>query len=148
MMGGAIAIVLEDEVSTFSTETPKEDYWKLFASISLERKFMEEANVYYRIPVFSQELQDLEGDEIVLSGYFLPYAKLDSFIIISRYPNSSCFFCGQAGIESVAMVELQHAASNYRMDQIITVKGKLALNNSDITKLAFIVEDAEVDDED
>ena len=79
---------------------------------------------------------------MVLSGYFLPYSKLDSVIIISRYPNASCFYCGLAGIESVAMVEVSESDQQYRIDQRLIVKGKLALNSTNTKKLAFVIEDA------
>ena len=82
------------------------NYWEMFAEISKKRTFVEEASAHYRIPVFTPELQDLSGKDIALRGYYLPYSTVDSVIIISRFPYASCFFCGRAGIESVAMVEL------------------------------------------
>lgn len=121
------------------------DYWEMFARISKERTFIEEANAYYRIPVFTPELIAETSKEISLVGYYLPYSRLDSVIIVSRFPNASCFYCGQAGIESVAMVELDEPDNHsFRMDQLLTVQGKLLLNNSDINRLAFVIEDASV----
>ncbi len=121
------------------------DYWQMFAGISTERKYIEEAEAYYRLPVFGQELLDQAGQEITLIGYYLPYSRLDSVIIISRYPNASCFFCGKAGVESVAMVEMRNVKS-YRTDQLLSVKGTLELNATDLKKLAFIVADASVEE--
>jgi len=119
------------------------DYWKVFEGISKERTYVEEVGAYYRIPIFTEELLALSGEEITLSGYYLPYSRLDSVIILSRYPNASCFFCGQAGIESVAMIELgSEDADLYRMDEMLLVQGKLSLNSSDIDKLAFVLTDA------
>ena len=69
----------------------------MFADISMERKFIEAAGAHYRVPVFTPSLLAHSGKEVVLTGYYLPYSKIDSVIIISRYPNASCFFCGQAG---------------------------------------------------
>ena len=126
---------------------PPVDYWKMFAGISLKRKFVAEADAYYRIPIFTSELLAHTGKEVTLSGYYLPYSRLDSVIIISRFPNASCFFCGQAGIESVAMVELRMGnKQSYRTDQRLTVKGKLMLNSSNMKKLAFVVADATVEE--
>lgn len=128
------------------SESSSVDYWTLFAGISLERKFVEEAEAYYRIPIFSSELLAHTGKEVTLSGYYLPYSKLDSVIIISRFPNSSCFFCGQAGIESVAMVELGRTKPRFRTDQRLHVQGKLFLNSTDVSKLAFVITDASVEE--
>lgn len=125
--------------------SPSKDYWQVFAKITKERTYIEEAGAYYRIPVFTPEILDLSGKEITLLGYFLPFSKLDSAIIISRYPNSSCFYCGLAGIESVAMVEIGGVNRKYGVDQRIIVKGKLALNTTNVKKLAFVLEDAMVE---
>lgn len=131
-----------------SIDSPAGSYWQMFAGISMERKYVEEAGAHYRLPIFTPDILALKGKEIKLSGYFLPYSKLDSVIIISRYPNSSCFYCGQAGIESVAMVELVNIApKTFRTDQRLEVTGKLELNNRDVNKLAFIVTKAQVREE-
>ncbi len=130
---------------TFGSKTSSE-YWLMFAEITKERKYFEEAGSYYRIPVFTPELHDLSGEEVILQGYYLPYSKIDTMIIISRYPNASCFFCGRAGIESVAMVEVERNGPRYRTDQRLAVKGKLKLNSTDLEQLAFIVTDAMVEE--
>lgn len=129
------------------SKAPPVNYWEMFAGISLERRFIEEADAYYRIPVFTPILLDHTGKEVTLSGYYLPYSELDSVIIISRFPNASCFFCGRAGIESVAMVELDRVSrTSFYMDQRLTVTGKLVLNSTNIKKLAFVVADATVEE--
>ena len=133
---------LSQDLGSGSTE----DYWLMFDKITEERKYIEEAGAHYSIPVFTPELLDLDGEEIVISGYFLPYSKIDSVIIISRYPNASCFFCGLAGIESVAMVEMRGVSRPFRTDQILRVKGKLQLNSTNVQKLAFVIENALVEE--
>lgn len=138
---------LEYRKQKSTLDTPVVDYWEKFAQIKKERKYIEEASAYYRIPVFTEELKALSGKEVILRGYYLPYSRLDSVIIISRYPNASCFFCGLAGVESVAMVEIDQEDPQYKMDQMLTVRGKLTLNSTDINKLAFVLEDALVGEE-
>ena len=129
------------------SKSPPVDYWRMFAGISLERKFIEEADAYYRIPIFTSELLAHTGKEVTLSGYYLPYSKVDSVISISRFPNASCFFCGKAGIESVAMVELERInRKSYHTDQRLTVSGKLLLNSTNFKKLAFVIADASVEE--
>ena len=120
------------------------NYWNMFAGITQERRFIEEADA--RVPIFTSVLQAHSGQEVTLTGNYLPYSKLDSAIIISRFPIANCFFCGKAGIESVAMVELEHASKHtYRTDQRLTVRGKLMLNSTNIKKLAFVITDASVE---
>ena len=64
--------------------------------------------------------------------------------MLSANPYSSCFFCGQAGPESVMEIQLLKQYDGLRMDQVITFKGKLRLNADDIYQLNYILEDAEV----
>lgn len=127
-----------------SSDSPAE-YWKMFAEIKKERKYIKEVDTHYRIPIFTPELIDLAGKEIKLRGYFLPYSQMDSVIILSRYPNANCFFCGQAGIESVAMVELSSKKGEFQTDERLIATGKLILNSTNINKLAFVIEDASVE---
>lgn len=137
----------EESKRQIISKSPPVDYWKMFAGISLERKFIEEADAYYRIPIFTPELLDHTGKEVTLSGYYLPFSEVDSVIIISRFPNANCFFCGRAGIESVAMVELERInRKSYRTDQRLTVRGKLMLNSTNLKKLAFVIADASVEE--
>ena len=147
---GVLAYVLfnveENDENKRLAEALSIDYWEMFAEIKKERKYIEEASAYYRIPVFTPELVDLSGQEVTLSGYFLPYSKVDSVIIISRYPNASCFFCGLAGIESVAMVELGKTMKQFRTDQRLVVRGNLLLNSTDVKKLAFVISKASVEE--
>ena len=136
---------LGEEIKREVAQSPPVDYWEMFAGISLERKYVEKVNAYYRIPVFTSELLALNGEEVSLSGYYLPFSKADSAIIISRYPYASCFFCGKAGVESVVMVELGYKNRKaYRTDQRLSVSGKLMLNSTDFKKLAFVIENASV----
>ncbi|MDN5213226.1 hypothetical protein QQ020_14250 [Fulvivirgaceae bacterium BMA12] len=129
------------------SKSPSVDYWEMFAGISLERKYIEEADAYYRIPIFTPVLLAHTGKEVTLTGYYLPYSRLDSMIIISRFPNANCFFCGQAGIESVAMVEMEKVnRKSYRTDQRLTVTGKLMLNATNLEQLAFVIADASVEE--
>ncbi len=137
---------LRNEVlETLGVSKPSVEYWKMFSEITLEKRYIEEADGHYRIPVFTPELQALSGSEITLVGYYLPYSRIDSVIILSRFPNASCFFCGMAGIESVAMVELDQE-TKFRTDQRLVAHGKLRLNDSNLKKLAFVIEHASVEE--
>jgi hypothetical protein len=131
-----------------ATDETSIGYWKMFAEITTERTFVESAGRHYRLPVFTPEILAMEGQEIQLTGYYLPFSQLDSVIILSRFPNSSCFYCGKAGIESVAMVTLVNKAPTiFRTDQRLSVTGKLELNNASVDKLAFLITGAKVEEE-
>jgi hypothetical protein len=85
----------------------------------------------------------LEGKEITIEGFYVPFAPEDgNYIIISKYPMSQCFFCGGGGPESIAEVNFKGAVPRLQVDDIITVRGKLKLNSEDIEHVNFILTDA------
>lgn len=120
------------------------DGWDLFARVKFESRFFKDLNTYYLVPVFDQRISSLEGSEVTLKGYYLPFDMPKDHLIVSRYPYSSCFFCGGSGPESIAEAILKSKSPKLKVDQIITVKGKLKLNDKDLSHMNFILEEAEI----
>ncbi|MEJ1237646.1 hypothetical protein WBG78_05945 [Chryseolinea sp. T2] len=121
------------------------DSWALFAKTKFEPKYHEKAQEYLMHPNFPPEIKAMEGKEISVVGYFLPFAPEGSgYIIISKYPMSQCYFCGGGGPESIAEVNFAKSQAKFQMDDLITVKGKLKLNADDMDHINFIVVDAEL----
>ena len=88
-------------------------------------------------------MKRLEGKEVVLRGYYVPFApEDDDYIIVSKYPMSQCFFCGGGGPESVAEVNFRKETGPFKVDDLITLKGTLALNTEDPDHINFILTDA------
>ena len=94
-------------------------------------------------PKFTDELKELEGTEVELSGYYIPLS-LDSAIMLSALPYSSCFFCGGAGPETVAEIQMYPLPKALSPDAFIKVKGKLKLNDWDLNHMNFILEEAKI----
>ncbi len=114
--------------------------WEEFAAVLFKPRYHEGYKEYFLYPEFTQRIRSFENKEIFLTGHYLPYKPVNkSAIIISRYPFASCFFCGGAGPESVAEVIFQAPLPRFRADQVITVKGMLKLNDTDVDHLNFII---------
>lgn len=121
----------------------KTDMWNEFAKTKFEPKYYEKLGEYIFYPSFSTELKALVGKEITLEGFYVPYAPEDgNYIILSKYPNNQCFFCGVGGPESVTEVFLKDTSLKFHVDDVVTVKGKLKLNTDDIDHMNFIITDA------
>ena len=121
----------------------KPDSWALFAKTKFEPKFYEKAQEYLLHPNFPAELKSAEGKEIVVEGYYVPFApEGGGYIILSKYPMSQCFFCGGGGPESIAEVNFTKSQSKFEVDDLVTVRGKLKLNADDMDHINFIVVDA------
>ena len=93
-------------------------------------------------PIFAPEIKALAGKEITLKGYIIPTDgfKSHSEFVFSAFPYSSCFFCGQAGPETV--IEVKCSTPIQYTSESITIKGILSLNDSDINRLMFSLRNA------
>lgn len=118
--------------------------WEVLKDIEFQEVWSEEFNAVYMVPKFGSKVKSLDGKKVQLRGYVIPVDVLADYYVLSANPYSSCFFCGQAGPESVMEIQLAKQYDGLRMDQIITVQGKLRLNADDILQLTYILEDAEV----
>jgi hypothetical protein len=124
-------------------QTTKFDAWNEFAKTKFEPKYYEKLGEYLFYPSFPENLKALEGKEITVQGFYVPFAPEEgNYIILSKYPMSQCFFCGGGGPESIAEVTFKGSMPKFQVDDLITVKGKLKLNASDIDHVNFILEDA------
>lgn len=117
--------------------------WNVFAKTRFEPKYEEKVGEYLFYPSFTDEVRKLEGKIITLEGFYVPFApEGDDYIILSKYPMSQCFFCGGGGPESVAEVNFAKAPGTFKVDDLITVRGKLKLNSDDLDHINFILTDA------
>lgn len=96
------------------------------------------------MPVFSDQIKELEGKEITIKGYIVPTEgyKSHTEFILSAFPYNMCFFCGGAGPETVMEVESLEGVK-FTADPII-MTGILRLNDSDINKLMYKIEEARI----
>lgn len=132
-------------LSLFTTAaySQKADTWNLFAKTRFEPKFNEKLGEYLFYPTFSEDIKKLQGKEVTLEGFYVPFAPDgDDYIIISKYPMSQCFFCGGGGPESVAEVNFMKDPGRFQVDDLITVRGKLKLNVDNLDHINFILTDA------
>jgi hypothetical protein len=121
----------------------KTDMWETFAKTKFEPKYYEKLGEYLFYPTFPADIKALEGKEITIQGFYVPFAPEDgNYIIISKYPMSQCFFCGGGGPESIAEVNFSKEPRKFQVDDLITIKGKLKLNAENMDHVNFIISDA------
>jgi hypothetical protein len=119
------------------------DAWNEFAKTKFDPKYDEKSQEYFMAPTFATTLKAMEGKEVTLQGFFVPFASEDgNYIIISKFPMSQCFFCGGGGPESIAEVYFMKPASKFKTDDVLKVRGKLKLNTNDIEHVNFILTQA------
>lgn len=117
--------------------------WKLLAKVEWDERYFPkyEETVYY--PDFGKEVLALDGKLIELQGYVIPVDVEADYYVLSANPFASCFFCGNAGPESVMELQLVSKNNQFRTDERVTMTGKLKLNWDDLEHCNYILQNAE-----
>ena len=118
--------------------------WELLKNVEFDEIWSEEFQAYYMVPKFSSSVKVLDNKEVQIRGFIIPVDIVQDYYVLSANPYSSCFFCGQAGPESVMEIQMIKKYEGLRMDQVITFQGTLKLNTDDIYQLNYILEEAKI----
>ena len=139
---GFVVVLLIGMVSSAKAQTVIT--WELLKDVTFVEVWSEEFQAVYQVPKFGTKVKSLNNKKIQIRGYLIPVDVLADYYVLSAFPYSSCFFCGQAGPESVIEIQFAKQYTGLRMDKIITVRGTLRLNADDILQLNYILEDVEI----
>jgi len=118
--------------------------WKTLAKITFKKEYDELMGFKVDVPVFSKDVEELDGKEITIKGYIIPVEgyKSHTEFVFSAFPYNMCFFCGGAGPETVMEVVAIEAVKF--STEAIQIKGILHLNSTDINKLIYSLSDAKM----
>ena len=105
------------------------------ARITYTKQYDELLGFKVDVPVFSDGVQALNGEEIEVKGYVIPVEgyKSHTEFIFSAFHYNMCFFCGGAGPETVMEVYANEPIQY--QTEAITIRGILELNDTDINQL-------------
>ncbi len=131
----------------FGVQSPlvaQDSTWKTLSKISFTKKYDDLLGFKVDVPVFASEVKKLDGKEITLRGYIIPVEGYRSHteFIFSAFPYNMCFFCGGAGPETV--MEVKSVTPVKYTTEPITLKGILHLNDSDVNRLMYGLEQAKL----
>ena len=116
--------------------------WNTLADVTFEEKTEEAAGLPYNQASFGSIVSGYKDKEVAISGYMIPMDAMGISYALSRNPNAVCFFCGGAGPETVVQLKLSKI-KRYKIDERLTFKGKLQLNEQDINSLTYVLLEAE-----
>ena len=118
--------------------------WTTLGKVTFKKQYDETLGFKVDVPVFSDEIKALSGKVVEIKGYIIPVEgyKNQKEFVFSAFPYNMCFFCGGAGPETVMEVYAKEAVK-YTAEAII-IKGKLELNDSDVNRLMYILNNAEM----
>lgn len=137
--------VLFINLSAFTlVDEPAKITWELLRDVTFKKKWNAEESMFILYPTFGTKVAALKNKEVVLSGYMIPVDIDANMYVLSANPYSSCFFCGQAGPESVVQVKFKKLTKRFNTDDRVTVKGTFVTNADDINELNYILTNADV----
>ncbi|TXC78463.1 DUF3299 domain-containing protein [Luteibaculum oceani] len=115
--------------------------WKILSDVTFEERYSDELASYIMIPTFGEKVKQLEGKLVKIKGYVIPLDVKMNQYVLSANPFASCFFCGNAGPETVMDIVFK-AQENLRTDQYMEIEGVLELNKNDVYRLNYILMEA------
>lgn len=140
---------LKINVENFYAEAPKildKDVevvvtWNTLKNVRYEEKPDPTYKVVYK-PIYGKTIRELEDKTIQIKGFIIPITS--NTFALSKNPFASCFFCGQAGPETVMGIQFRKLKDKLKTDMFVTLKGKFVLNYDNPDDWMYHIIDAEI----
>jgi len=113
--------------------------WKLLGMI----KFIKKADKEYgevMYPQVSPLLKQKEKKQIAISGFIIPIDN--TTYALSKNVFASCFFCGQAGPETIMGIKFKGETPKLKTDQYVTLVGTFRINEKDVEDWIYHIDNA------
>ena len=125
-------------------QAQSKNLWTTLGKVTFKKQYDEMLGFKVDVPVFADEVRALNGKLVEIKGYIIPVEgyKNQKEFVFSAFPYNMCFFCGGAGPETVMEVYAKESVK-YTAEAII-LRGKLELNDSDVNRLMYILNNAEL----
>lgn len=129
----------KEEVKTATYQAATEVTWKLLGQIDfVKRKNPHYGEVMY--PMINSTLKALQGKKIKASGFIVP---IDSkTYALSKNVFAQCFFCGNAGPETIMGIKFKGDTPRLKTDTYVTMEGTFRYNADDIDDWIYHIENA------
>lgn len=114
--------------------------WKLLGQIKYIKKPSPDYPEGVMYPVVNPTLKAKNKKQIVMSGFIIPIDNKN--YALSKNVFASCFFCGQAGPETIMGIKFKNPNIKLKTDQYVTLTGTFRYNDSDVDDWIYHVENA------
>lgn len=142
---GMVTCFLLIQATVLGQQVNPPNLWLTLAKVSFTKIMDKELGYYISYPEFPEEIKALDGQEIEIRGYIIPLEEDLGYFAFSAFPYQNCFFCGNAGPETVMEVYADKPIDY--TPKSIKLRGRLELNEEDIIEhLMYVLRDAEVVD--
>jgi len=104
--------------------------WDTFAKVKFHREFSSQFGfeVNVKPPEFSEDILKLNGKKISVKGFVIPVDVELGMYMVSANSFANCFFCGNAGPETVVELFPLGKLPRFATDQVVTFRGILQVN--------------------
>ncbi len=116
--------------------------WAVLMDIEYKLRYFSELDMEIYAPVFPRAVKALDGKEVAIEGYVIPFDEEGELLSLSYNPYASCFFCGKASPASVMSMYLQKKRKRYKVDDFKKFRGTLHLNRDDPNEFYYILRNA------
>jgi hypothetical protein len=114
--------------------------WKLLGQIKYIKKSNSDYPEGVMYPVVNPTLKAKNKKPIVMSGFIIPIDNKN--YALSKNVFASCFFCGQAGPETIMGIKFKNPATKLKTDQYVTLTGTFRYNDADVDDWIYHIDNA------
>lgn len=114
--------------------------WKLLAQIKYLKKPSKDYPEGVMYPVINPTLKTKNKKPITMSGFIIPIDNKN--YALSKNVFASCFFCGQAGPETIMGIKFKNPATKLKTDQYVTIQGNFRYNDADVDDWIYHIDNA------
>ncbi|HEU4495501.1 MAG TPA: hypothetical protein VFR70_00460 [Flavobacterium sp.] len=114
--------------------------WKLLGMIKFVKKSAKDYPEGVMFPLVNATLKAKNNKKIAMSGFIVPIDN--TTYALSKNVFASCFFCGQAGPETIMGIKFKGATPKLKTDQYVTLEGTFRINETNIEDWIYHIEDA------
>lgn len=114
--------------------------WKLLGMIKFVKKQHKDYPDGVMFPIINSTLKAKNKKRIAMSGFIVPIDN--TTYALSKNVFASCFFCGQAGPETIMGIKFKGSNPKLKTDQYVTLEGNFRVNENDIEDWIYHIEDA------
>lgn len=114
--------------------------WKMLGQIKYIKKPSDDYPEGVMFPVINPTLKAKNNKQIVMSGFIIPIDNKN--YALSKNVFASCFFCGQAGPETIMGIKFKGTLPKLKTDQYVTLQGTFRYNDNDVDDWIYHIENA------
>ncbi|MEL6390064.1 MAG: hypothetical protein AAFQ02_07860 [Bacteroidota bacterium] len=115
--------------------------WDQIGMVSWKEEY--DASLGYDVTIgeYDERIMAIEGKDVIVKGYVIPLDALGISYALSRTSFASCFFCGEAGPETVMELRVppKSIAPDRLKNTLLTFQGRFQIRISNEKGLHYVL---------